>query len=529
MSVATRAIAISMRTAASSRMITVVTTGTSSRSTAAIVRSSSNSSRSMVIRRQGTRTAVTATPAAASATPQQHTSDRSEFIGSMNIEAQNDDGRRQKGVTSSDITGNSKSKKVMSDAEIRTLAAKKSTPLSLANMYRYASSDVHTGQRLRNAQFLHRELPIRLAQRVLELHSLPSGMGKTRAVSKVAQTYRDYLRRLSEFPCPQNDEEEKTFTELLRSFILDRATIPLSISKGVKSLRDHRRETLTDRKMQDLEVALYRFFTARVGLRFLTEHHVLSAPYDMDDLHLQNIEDGESKFRGCIQRDCNPVQEVKKVAREVIRNCEEKFGCSPKIEVVDCTEESTHGEVFTYVPHHLQYILSELLKNSIRATVKSSLGHVKAGEDRNIKDVELPPIKVVVVKGAEDVTIKIADSGGGISRSAIDDVWSFAHSTLSKNVNPGEGSKRFDMDDFTGGKLRGFGLPLARIYAQYFGGDLTLKSMEGYGVDAYIHLPVLGIACENLPDAVRVSPGNRDSSLRARKREVLAVLANRAL
>ena len=82
----------------------------------------------------------------------------------MHIEAQNNDGRQQKGGTSSDITGSTKSKKMMSDAEIRALAAKKSTPLSLANMYRYASSDVHTGQRLRNAQFLHRELPIRLAQ-----------------------------------------------------------------------------------------------------------------------------------------------------------------------------------------------------------------------------------------------------------------------------------------------------------------------------------------------------------------------------
>ena len=75
----------------------------------------------------------------------------------------------------------------------------------------------------------------------------------------------------------------------------------------------------------------------------------------------------------------------------------------------------------------------------------------------------------------------------------------------------------------------GFGLPLARVYARYFGGDLTLKSMEGYGVDVYIHLPVLGIACENLPESVILSPGNQDSSLQARRRDVLAALAKRAL
>ena len=35
--------------------------------------------------------------------------------------------------------------------------------------------------------------------------------------------------------------------------------------------------------------------------------------------------------------------------------------------------------------------------------------------------------------------------------------------------------------------------------------------MEGYGVDTYLHLPVLGTDCENLPDAVENSPGNTDS------------------
>jgi len=35
--------------------------------------------------------------------------------------------------------------------------------------------------------------------------------------------------------------------------------------------------------------------------------------------------------------------------------------------------------------------------------------------------------------------------------------------------------------------------------------------MEGYGVDAYLYLPVLGDACENLPERVQKSPANHDS------------------
>lgn len=60
--------------------------------------------------------------------------------------------------------------------------------------------------------------------------------------------------------------------------------------------------------------------------------------------------------------------------------------------------------------------------------------------------------------------------------------------------------------------MSGFGLPLARIYARYFGGELTLLSLEGHGVDAYLYLPRLGYQCEKLPSLVKTSPGGGDST-----------------
>jgi len=123
---------------------------------------------------------------------------------------------------------------------------------------------------------------------------------------------------------------------------------------------------------------------------------------------------------------------------------------------------------------------------------------------------------VIVTRGKEDVSIKVADRGGGMPRSVTNRIWTFAKSTLSKknttthseDHSPGDASE----DQMAEGHLRGFGLPLTRIYARYFGGEVTIRSMEGYGVDAYLYMPVLGLACENLPPQVVQSPGNLDSS-----------------
>mmetsp|Transcript_16721 Transcript_16721/g.24510 ORF Transcript_16721/g.24510 Transcript_16721/m.24510 type:complete len:578 (+) Transcript_16721:109-1842(+) len=418
--------------------------------------------------------------------------------------------------------------------DIRALASQPCTPLSLSDMFKYASANANSKnygpQRLRNAQFLHKELPIRVAQRAIDLLTLPHGLNKTPQVQEIALYYINYLKNLQNFPVPKDAKDELEFTDMLRFIIQDRASIPMAIAKGVATLKDHRKEELDIQRLQEMEKALYRFFNARTGLRLLTEHHILSCTerrHENEELRkmqsvLDNVSlDGESSsFLGCIQIDCDPFTETKRVADQVMKRCKSCYGVSPQIEVLNCTPERYSDSNFTYVPHHLQYTLAELLKNSCRATIQRHLDGVYYTEDHIgshhdeegvAEDKSLPSIRVVIAKGAEDVTIKIADRGGGVPRSVIGDMWTFAHTSLSDELHAKESDTVSESDEFSGSNIRGFGLPLARIYARYFGGELTLKSMEGYGVDAYLYLPVLGDACENLPERVQKSPANHDS------------------
>lgn len=391
--------------------------------------------------------------------------------------------------------------------QLESLAQQRPTPLRLKDMYQYATS-TDQSQRLRNAQFLYKEMPVRIAQRAVDLLTLPHGLSEAVPIRQVASIYLNYLRRFREFPIPTTFEQEERFTDMLQSFVLDRASVPVSIAQGVKVWWLKAQHSDVER-LQEMEEALYRFFTARVGLRFLTEQYVLSSNRESSKaLHkVTSMFPGldtpcrkDKKARGCIQANMDVVQEIRRVADLVTHQTKEYYGgLCPVIDIVDCA--SVHE--FTFVPHHLHYMISELLKNSCRASVRRYKEFQAAGDTK----FEIPSIRVIIVKGEEDVTIKVADKGGGIPRSRVATIWMFAQST----ANEDEQEAAFGIDGASGARIRGFGLPLARIYARYFGGELTLKSTEGHGLDAYLHLPRLGDACENLPLRVRDSPGDRDS------------------
>lgn len=183
---------------------------------------------------------------------------------------------------------------------------------------------------------------------------------------------------------------------------------------------------------------------------------------------------GHPRHIGCIDPNCDVTSVVQDAYENAKFLCDQYYLQSPEMIIETKNVDSSGGPIsIVYVPSHLYHMAFELLKNSMRAVVEQ---HQDSRET-------LPPIKILLVKGKEDLTIKISDCGGGISRSLTDNLFLYMYSTA-----PRPSVSNNDSTPLAG---YGYGLPLSRLYARYLQGDLVVCSYEGYGTDAIIYLKVL--------------------------------------
>jgi pyruvate dehydrogenase kinase 2/3/4 len=200
----------------------------------------------------------------------------------------------------------------------------------------------------------------------------------------------------------------------------------------------------------------------------LIGHHNALYEQLMNGTKAASRDDGD--WVGILCKRTNVLQVIKNAVNDAIFVFENKYGPFTAPQVTFHTTEKRPE--LRYVPSHLHHILFELTKNSLRATFETHSN--TANNDNSSK---LPPIKIVISEGSEDITVKVSDEGGGIPRSAESLIWSFGYTTAALGSD-----EKMPLAGF------GYGLPLSRLYARYFGGDLKIISMDGFGTDAYLNL-----------------------------------------
>jgi pyruvate dehydrogenase kinase 2/3/4 len=108
-----------------------------------------------------------------------------------------------------------------------------------------------------------------------------------------------------------------------------------------------------------------------------------------------------------------------------------------------------------------------MLQNSLRAVVEVHGSNAQSEDD-------LPPVRVVLVKGTEDLTIKISDMGGGIPHADVPKLFTYFYTTAAPPTKDTLDSLNEGAAPMAG---LGYGLPISRLYARYFGGDLKIIPM----------------------------------------------------
>jgi pyruvate dehydrogenase kinase 2/3/4 len=317
------------------------------------------------------------------------------------------------------------------------------------------------------AQFLHRELPVRLAHRIKELENLPFGLSRMPSVQIVKNMYVESFCDLIEYPRPESPAAEQQFTRLLENIKQRHNNVVSIMAKGIQELK---KALGANELSSEIREFLDRFYLSRIGIRMLIGQHIA-------------VHNGSPcGFVGLICEKCSPAEVARDATANAQNLCLLHYTAAPEVVVLGNTDLT-----FTYVTSHLHHMLFELLKNSLRAIV----------ECRGPDSAAWSPIRIIIAEGQEDVTIKISDEGGGIPRSGISRIWTYLYTTAAAPVlDPGSPYYNDFQAPMAG---LGYGLPISRLYARYFGGDLQVISMEGYGTDAYLHLKRLGNAEELVP------------------------------
>jgi signal transduction histidine kinase len=393
---------------------------------------------------------------------------------------------------------------------------------------------------LNSANFTLQILPSRLAHRVQSLRALPYIVVANPHVSKIHDNYVHSMSTLLPYAERRIEtlEEEIAFTEAMADLVQTHANTIAVLARGFLEARKYISK-------DEITKFLDEHLRARIGTRLIAEQHLAlhfsSKPHNdfsdgNDPEQFRSIQN--SSYIGVIDTALKPADVIRSCEQTVGEICELKYGVRPTLQIIGSPETT-----IAHIPMHLEYIMTELLKNSFRATIENgtekepieitiapapasddpqsqtkgaksnasdgTVSNINQGNVDNASGANKPVRSVsdniqAIGQQTRGVTIRIRDRGGGISPENYAKLWEYGFTTFNEDeimdkVTGGQSSGGSGLDALSSGAVGGsslaglgYGLPLGRAYAEYFGGGIAVQSLWGWGTDVYVTLRGVG-------------------------------------
>ena len=328
-----------------------------------------------------------------------------------------------------------------------------------------------------NARWLRREIPRRLARGVVAFWNVPFVFAANPYIYSVYLQCWEWFRAVADI---DDDEAPDDFLRRLKT--LRNVGILRHLALGIQEVKAHPNADLIDFAALDKFLAF--LCTYRAAWRSLVDHHISLA------------ETGASRV---FNPECNPLGIAEAAGRDSATLCRSQYGVAPDCVVTEHPTTHPSAARTHFIDDYLRYLLTELTKNAMRATVE----HWQEGPGK--PPASIPPVRVDVCSG-HDVTIKVSDAGGGIKPAWAEKVFRFGWSSVALPL-PDAAARITPHQYFLGGTPPplppkhhaalaathlagyGFGLPLSRCFMRQFGGSIELRNMPGYGLDVTVKLP----------------------------------------
>lgn len=351
-----------------------------------------------------------------------------------------------------------------------------STPVSLRQILAF-SADAPLPARVVAAEFLRSECAGRFHRRLADLQRLPFGLASQPGVKELARRFESSRDRFLALPPVTGADEVAALGDAVEASLREHGDTTVLIGAGVGELGRAARAELEIIEQAMLQHEVDQFHVKLLSVRLLMAHHHALAC---------------GAQGGIFDHECKVSDVAQEAAAQAARVMGAHFKTLPRVEV----EADAHEGTLRHVPDLVRFVFAEVIKNAMMATVRH---HPQAAAGGG----ELPPIRVMCTMSADGrAGAQVSDHGGGFSRHEAVQVWNYLYSGSDPLPGIADDST---VDCFLSRVYErpacgtGDGLPLARLFAQYFGGDLRIHAMEGYGADAFVWLPALDATDTPLP------------------------------